>query len=164
MDAGLRQHRPVTLDRARRSSLWPLLLAVTSSACAHLAPPSFAEVELDDREIAPVVVEVLEARGHRVAEVEAARVATGWEHEREDAETTRERFVVTWEGEPPGPVTFFVRHEAETMKFDGSTNGWSSPTHDLAAQQRLLDAITDRWVPPPPPAPEPAPGATPAAE
>lgn len=117
-----------------------------ATACAHLAPRSFAEIELvEAADVQPAVLAALSAHEHRVSEVEPQRVVTGWATDREGATTHRERFIVTWEGEPPGPVTIFVRHERQKMQVDqGQTSPWSSPTHDMAAQQRLLEAITER--------------------
>lgn len=129
-----------------------LAFGVLTFGCAHLAPKSFAEVDLGQREdVQSAVVETLKARLHRVSEVAPRRVATGWEMEREGATTRRQRFIVTWDGDPPEPVTVYVRHEEQKMQLDqGSAAAWGSIRHDMGAQQALLDAITDRLLPPSP--------------
>jgi hypothetical protein len=129
-----------------------LALAALATGCAHLAPKSFAEVDLGAREdVLSAVIETLKARDHRVTEVAPRRVATGWEIEREGVTTRRQRFIVTWDGEPPEPVTVYVRHEEQKMQLDqGAAPAWGSMRHDMGAQQELLDAITDRLLPPAP--------------
>lgn len=107
------------------------------------------EVDLGETEdVREVVVTTLEARDHRVAATEPRRVVTGWELERDGASTRRGRFIVTWDGDPPEPVTIYVRHEQQTMRVDqGESNPWGPVTHDMGAQQALLEAITDRLQP-----------------
>lgn len=130
-----------------RSALPSLLTfaLVATVGCAHLAPPSFIELQRPPNELTPSVVETLKAEGYRVSEIRPGRVATGWDLAREGTRTRRERFIVTWEEGAEGPVTLYVRHEAQEMTMgEGGGGRWGRTTHDLGAQQRVLEAVVDR--------------------
>jgi len=135
-----------SVGRAAMFTAWFAIVA-----CAHVTPPAFTELSTTPPDLRSRVVEALKDLGHRVAELEAQQVSTSWDHSRHDTETRRERFVVRWEGVGTGPVTLFVRHEAQSMSFAASGgSGWRASTHDRRAQNRVLDALVDRLTAPEP--------------
>jgi len=124
-----------------------LTLLLFEVACAHVAPRSFAEVDAVSDEFEGPVVDVLKDAGYRIASVEPHRVLTTWMLERDGTDTRRERFIVTWDGDAPGPVTLFVRHQSQEMALGPGRERWGPTRHDMGAQQEILDAITDRILP-----------------